>query len=405
MRPVRIGWTILGVLLIAGAGRPGERRVPSDGLPTLHSSPLTTDYSRFGSFFALSPSEVVTRDAWLRQKILVGELRLLATENSLQGLRHERFQQYYQGYPVFGGQVFRHWKDDRLAWINGQFFENLQLPVLIPSVSEAQAIAAAEENLRATRQAMAREGLRIGVPGRGAVTVPTDPRVTRVILPWPLDEPQHFYLAYQVDVITEQFWAYRYFVDASTGEIIGRLDRTYPQVGEIGYGQGHWYPLKLPIISFGGTFALADVWRPSKGTLDGPYAIVTFNDRNECCPNNSCLRDDRVGQSRTREWSDPVEVDAHGRLGWANDFYFRAFRRNGMDNQWIPIVQVVHYCRDYLNAFFTDAFFPTAGLIVYGDGIPGLTYPLTAGLDVIVHEFTHGVTASTSNLVYFRESG
>lgn len=398
MRRVRMSWTISKVsllfalfalcplLFITGAGRSGEWRTAN-------------------GFFALQPSDVVARDTWLRQKIGTGELRLLKTETSLKGLRHERFQQYYQVYPVFGAQVLRHWKDDRLAWINGRFFEALRPHVVLPSVSEAQAVTAVERDLQAIRRTIVRGSLRVGVPGRGTVTVPRDPRVTLVVLPWPLDDPQRFYLAYQVDVMTERFWAYRYFVDAATGEVIGRLDRTYTQAGEIGYGQGQWYPLKLSIVPFGRVFALADVWRPSKGTLGGPYAFITFNDRNECCPDDSCLQDDHVGQSPTRQWSDTAEVDAHARAGWVDDFYFRVFQRKGLDGQWMPSIQVVHFCEDFFNAFFMDIAFPDFGIMVYGDGFPGLTYPLTAGFDVIVHEFTHGVTAATSNLVYFRESG
>ncbi|GBC85266.1 Thermolysin [bacterium HR11] len=395
MRRVWIASALLAALLMTGADRPREPRLLRDVLPPPHPSQFAS-----GNFFAQTPSDTVARDAWLRQKVLAGELRLLAQESSLGGLRHERFQQYYQGYPVFGGQVLRHWKDDRLAWVNGQFFEIIRLPVVLPSVSEAQALAAVERDLP-----VARGSLRVGVPGRGTVIVPREPRVTLIVLPWPLDDPQRFYLAYQVDVVTEGFRAYRYFVDAATGEVIGRLDRTYTQTGEIGAGHGQWYPLKLPIVSFGGGFALADVWRPSKGTLGGPYAIVTFNDRNECCPNDACLRDDHVGLSPTREWSDPAEADAHARAGWVDDFYFRVFRRNGIDGRWIPAVQIVHFCEDFLNAFFTDEFFPNLGLMVYGDGVPSYTYPFTAGFDVIAHEFTHGVTAATSNLVYFRESG
>ncbi len=389
MRRIWISLAVLAALAITGAGRPG-------GDP----GPQTPHPSSRGSFFAWSPSDVAARDAWARQKILAGELRLWKTEASLGGLRHERFQQYFQGYPVFGAQVVRHWKGDRLAWLNGQFWEGIHLPAVTPSVSEAQAVAAVERDLRVLRG-----GLRVGVPGRGTVTVPTDPRVALVVLPWPLDEPRRFDLAYQVDVVTEGFRAYRYFVSALTGEVIGRLDRTYPQTPHIGIGQGHWYPLKLPIVPFGGGFALADAWRPSSGTLGGPYAVVTFNDRNECCPDDACIRDDHVGQSPTREWSDPVEADAHARAGWVDDFYFRVFGRNGMDGRWIPAVQIVHFCRDFFNAFFTDFFFPNFGLMVYGDGIPAISYPFAAGFDVIVHEFTHGVTASTSDLVYFRESG
>lgn len=394
MRRMGMFLTLLAAFAVTSAGR-WDREPPNSNRPVPNAV-----------FFAADARTATERNAWLEARIRAGELKLLRVETSLGGLRHERFQQYYQTYPVFGAQVIRHWKDRRLAWMGGQFFESIRLPSPLPSVPESRAVEAVERSLRTDGERLARGEIRLGVPGRGTVTVPIGPRVALVVLPWPLDEPREFHLAYQVDVATDRLWAYRYFVSAATGAVIGRLDRAYTQA-TIALGQGQWYTMKMPVFYESGAYFLADAFRPGVSPIPelSGIAVLTFNDRNECCPDDRCLSDDHVGRNSSDRWPDPVEADAHARAGWVDDFYFRVFQRNGWAGDWLPSVQVVHFCRNYLNAFFTEAGFPNFGLMVYGDGVPSYTYPFTAGFDVIAHEFTHGTTAKTSDLVYFRESG
>jgi thermolysin len=60
----------------------------------------------------------------------------------------------------------------------------------------------------------------------------------------------------------------------------------------------------------------------------------------------------------------------------------------------------VHFSQNLDNAFWD----PTQQGMFYGDG--GQRFrALSAGLDVVAHEFTHGVTASTSNLMYENQAG
>ena len=66
-----------------------------------------------------------------------------------------------------------------------------------------------------------------------------------------------------------------------------------------------------------------------------------------------------------------------------------------------------------IDDFFLNAFYAGDGVMVYGEGLPpGLRLTtgqrveyFAAGLDVVAHEMTHGVTDYTSNLVYQGESG
>ena len=66
-----------------------------------------------------------------------------------------------------------------------------------------------------------------------------------------------------------------------------------------------------------------------------------------------------------------------------------------------------------VNAFWCDTCGPNGvGLMFFGNGIPTTftlggqnVLPLSASIDIVAHELTHGVTSSSSNLIYMNESG
>jgi hypothetical protein len=113
-------------------------------------------------------------------------------------------------------------------------------------------------------------------------------------------------------------------------------------------------------------------------------------------------------------------VDAHYGMATTWDFYRNVFNRDGIDNQGTSAISVVHVVNQfgyyYDNAFWNDYVFG----MFYSDGTrnagvdpntgdatlpnPNGFTTLTA-LDVIGHEMTHGVTATTAALIYDGESG
>ncbi|HSP76918.1 MAG TPA: M4 family metallopeptidase, partial [Myxococcaceae bacterium] len=63
------------------------------------------------------------------------------------------------------------------------------------------------------------------------------------------------------------------------------------------------------------------------------------------------------------------------------------------------LTSTVHYSSNYVNAFWNGS------QMVYGDADGTTAGPLGESLDVTVHELTHAVTSSESNLTYSYESG
>lgn len=90
---------------------------------------------------------------------------------------------------------------------------------------------------------------------------------------------------------------------------------------------------------------------------------------------------------------------AYDGLGATYDFYWTTFERDSIDGQGLPMLGGVHFGTDYDNAFWDGRY------MFFGDGDSQMLTDTTAGIDVIGHELTHGVTQNEANLTYSGQSG
>ncbi|MEV0964707.1 M4 family metallopeptidase [Streptomyces sp. NPDC049910] len=94
-------------------------------------------------------------------------------------------------------------------------------------------------------------------------------------------------------------------------------------------------------------------------------------------------------------------VDAHWAAGQVYDYYKKQHGRNGLDGRGSGVnslVGVTLFGGPYVNAFWDGQ------KMVYGSGDEEFK-PLSADLDVVGHEMTHGIIENTANLVYAGQSG
>jgi Zn-dependent metalloprotease len=98
--------------------------------------------------------------------------------------------------------------------------------------------------------------------------------------------------------------------------------------------------------------------------------------------------------------ADDAINQAYDGLGATYDYYWNQYQRDSIDGQGMPLLGLVHYGQNYGNAFWDNA-----GHMFFGDGDGKMLTQTTAGLDVIGHELTHGVTQNEANLVYSGQSG
>ncbi|MEU7167563.1 M4 family metallopeptidase [Streptomyces morookaense] len=102
-----------------------------------------------------------------------------------------------------------------------------------------------------------------------------------------------------------------------------------------------------------------------------------------------------------KDATDAGAVDAHWAAGKVYDYYRTVHGRNSLDGRGMTInslVGVSNYGMPYVNAFWDGT------KMVYGNGDSEYR-PLSAGLDVVGHEMTHGVVENSANLVYAGQSG
>lgn len=104
----------------------------------------------------------------------------------------------------------------------------------------------------------------------------------------------------------------------------------------------------------------------------------------------------REGEKATR---DKAVDEAYNGLGHTFAFYGEVCERNSIDDAGMPLRGVVHFGKDYPNAFWDGR------RMVFGDGDGQICGRMTRSLDVIGHELAHGVTEDEAGLVYQGKSG
>ena len=217
-------------------------------------------------------------------------------------------------------------------------------------------------------------------------------------------------LVYRMLVLSD--WAIReVFVDADSGAIVLSLNGIHTQAA-VGQGNGIFGTLrKMSTNQTSSTYQAVDRLRPAEAfTLAFPGTPARLN----FFLQTLVLFNSDIATDSDNFWTDGPAVDAHVYQGWVHDYYFKRFGRNGMDDRNIEVDSIVHPLSrseanrqppEIVNEFINNAFYCCDGLLAFGDG-DGRTFTfLAGGFDVVAHEWTHGVTDYTSELIYRDESG
>jgi Zn-dependent metalloprotease len=148
--------------------------------------------------------------------------------------------------------------------------------------------------------------------------------------------------------------------------------------------------------------------RGVRGHREGPDALAALENSLSPTPNREIrdaqgleqvMRGPIVRTEGGPPTGDPAADEAYDGLGATYDFWAQAYGRNSIDDEGMPLRGVVHYGRDYDNAFWDGR------RMVFGDGDGHLFLRFTRSLDVIGHELAHGVTEDENGLQYQGQSG
>ena len=353
-------------------------------------------------FTATTVNDLRTWDGYVTARERAGDLRVkqVVQDPSLPSRTVERLQQYHQGVPVWGAEVVR--DSDRGVPIS-MFGELSAQPDVDPQPGLA---AEAAEQLMVSRAAT------------GAVLLR---RAALVILQLDTGEHRLTYTA----VVSGGNEVFRVFIDASSGAELLRYSSIHTQAA-VGTGRGTIGDTKkLSVVRQGAVYLADDQLRPPvlttfdmRGNL-GRALDVSFL--------GTPLFISDIAADSDNDWTDAVAVDAHAYVGWTYDYFFKRHSRRGLNNFDRPLVALINpvtpqaalalpadlFFSFAVNAFWCDECGPGGvGVMFFGNGIP-LNYtlggqnvtPLAGSLDVVAHELTHGVTSSSSGLIYMNESG
>ena len=303
--------------------------------------------------------------SFMDNEIAKGNLKLVTTAvEDMGAFVHERYDVYYRGLQVWGAQLLRHRRNGEVYLINGDLHTSIDLDIT-PSVTEEQA------------SQMAATGL-------------TDPAYSlekgRPLMIYPGSDGYHLvfrvtYAKFDSRIVS--------LVDAKTGEIVFRFEDIKTS-SSIGKGTGILGDTKKLSTEFqDNTYYAIDTMRPAQ--------ITTVDSRHS----NNTERAYYITDNDNNWTDDGTVVDGHAYLGWTYDYFYLVHGRKGMDDNNRELVLAVHLGTNYENAFFS----PATKWIYFGDGNPSTNYPYATALDIVAHEYTHGVTDATSNLNYVTESG
>ncbi|HKY21597.1 MAG TPA: M4 family metallopeptidase [Vicinamibacterales bacterium] len=343
-----------------------------------------------GRSFALAGAEDMLPAALDRVDAMLsaGELDIatLQEDTVIPGRMLERLGQRYQGLPVFDAQVVRQVDGRSVVSIMGRLYEGIDLdygPAIAPERAKELGVAAAPLGAHVRGETIL-----------GVLAVPGG----------------DYRLAYRMEVRSD--WTKRdVYVDAVTGAILRSINKLQSQAA-IGKGDGFLGgPKKISVNQVSSTYEARDVMRPARTvTFDfkGSFSRLAF-----FLITGDLFTSD-VATDSDNEWEDGSTVDAHVYHGWVYDYYFKRFGRRGIDDRNRQVDGIVHPVArsqaavlppDIVGDFINNALYLGDGLLVYGDGDGKVFSNLAGGLDVVAHEWSHGVTEFGSNLTYEDESG
>ena len=314
--------------------------------------------------------------------------RDLVVEEVIRGPRRStvRFSQRYKGVPVFGAQYLVHMQRsaDGLSVdsVNGYFFTDLDV-VVKPRLSVSAARRLAVRRLRTlTATEIDTHGLTVLPSGRGI------PAYHFTLRGWTMGR-----------VPARQ----EVFVNAHTGAIqltYNNIQFDGPVVGTGVNSHGDTVPLNL--YQNGAIFEARD---QSRAMFATGGEITTHDalgaDYLEFVPSDGNLATD-IDSNFDGSNSAGGAVDAHWGAGEVYE-YFLALGRDSIDGAGMDIVSVVN-AGDQGGGPLYNALWD-GEKIVYGNPDPTQLRPLSADLDIVAHELTHGVTEFSGDLVYLGQSG
>lgn len=328
------------------------------------------------------------------------ELRLVHERVDELGMHHVRARQTHRGIEVRGAEVMAHFDaHGALRSLDTNLATNVELDDITPKLSSLDAEHAARTHyVAALQKDLEADGLRAGRPSDALEIEDVELVIDAPDLLSRDEETSQAHaprLAYHMTVRGDdgaRASRVDYTIDAKTGAVLNVFDniQTVQASSKGALGDNRTFE----VTQSGATYQLIDLSRTPNGiktyTANGsqsrPGTLLTAAQPN-------AVWDGQAAKAPG------AAVDAHFFAGVVYDFYKARLARNGINGADAAIISTAHFGQNYANAFWDG------NQMTYGDGDNVVLRSLAAGLDVIAHELTHGVTQFESNLTYQNQSG
>jgi Zn-dependent metalloprotease len=315
--------------------------------------------------FQLLPSEGTSLKEFFRGEIAGKNLQLIRShKNPKHNTEHFRYQQFYHSIEVFGGEIIEHFQNNQWMDINGVYYRINDINC-IPGISKDLA-----------------EKTYLGKTDRIAAICHDQTK----LLIYPISDNQ-YRLAYQVTIEDGLMFNMTGIIDAENGELLAEFSNVWNNSASIGIGSGfHGQVLKFPTtyVDAQNLYGLYEegVFRPAK--------IYTYD----------YAKGGSIPGDADNQWYvNSATISAHAYVGYIYDFYYLVLGRQGINNNNLTHLVAVNWIKDG----YDNAMWSTQTLAMYF--FAPKKKQNAAALDVIAHEYSHGVTQFSANLVYQYESG
>ncbi len=311
------------------------------------------------------------------------------------GNTHLHYQHYHNGHKVYASQLIIHKNDDYAYLVNGRIVEGMDKRDE-DVISKEQAIQIAQKQFPDANFMWENEYMENMLK-----TIKNDPSATfkpkagLVYYEKNLNRnAEEYVLAYEIDIHTfapEEKAVL--FINAVDGQLIERINDLHTGGDHEGIAETRYHGTRSIITDSIGqdSFVLVDSTR-------GP-GIFTYN-ANRLQVDSATVTpfyDDDNFWNNVNSFQDEVATDAHWGAEMTYDFYSNVLGREGMSGDSVQLISFVHVNENWTNATWNGLF------ARFGDS-EDPNSPLTA-IDVVGHEFAHGLTDYTADLIYQDESG
>lgn len=317
------------------------------------------------------------------------EMRLVRTDTDAQGIKHYRYQQFHNGYPVKGAVYLLHEKNGRVVNGNGKIIRSMNHPASV-AFSSSQAVEIAKKTLPSEKyiwEDAASENLLKQLRNNPSATYYPSPNLMYFDKKNGRDA-QEYVLAYEVELYSLKPLDREYiYIDASNGKVLHRINMI--QNTDVPATALTKYNGQQPVAvdsTAPGSYRLRETGRGN--------GIITRSAENG---ENYATAVDIYDDNTSLFDADDIAAAAHWATEKTYDYYFNTFGRNSFDNNGATLFSYVHYSDNYANAFWDGS------RMTYGDG--NSQYSAFTTIDICGHEITHAVTTFTADLIYQDESG